>query len=365
MHIRLRTVLAVAKIRGRKPKSKVDYEAVRIGTSREFQHMDTSLDGSADLELGKRRRTAPGRHARECKASSVVLIECAGRSQKDSESIPLSPVERGQQLLPESDIVNVPVCSPKKLSAIDALILISHGDGSDSSDSDDSCDDSSHESHDSSDDSGDIDGPNTEWGATSKGEIARRRREQQPPPSVIDTAAHNNEMLALADESFDEQFIWSEQKVIAVRSYFAALKCELSVMEASKIAAIASHTDERSVRSYVADFENNNGWFSPSVWGTNTKTPSLMADVEHRLWARQWVIANMGHRNNAPNKRAIDFQRAAHEHFEYDFDPVSPVISLRCATAWLHTVVGAEFAQVKKGTFVDGHGKDHVVEQRT
>ena len=72
----------------------------------------------------------------------------------------------------------------------------------------------------------------------------------------------------------------------------------------------------------------------------------------------------MGHRNDEPNQRAIDFNRAAHEHFGYVFDPKKPIISLKCATSWLHTVVGAEYAEIKKGTFIDGHGKDHVLKQR-
>ena len=72
----------------------------------------------------------------------------------------------------------------------------------------------------------------------------------------------------------------------------------------------------------------------------------------------------MGHRNGGPTKRALDFQVAAHEHFGYEFDALNPIISLRCATTWLHTVVGAEYDEVKRGVFVDGHGKDHVQAQR-
>ena len=40
------------------------------------------------------------------------------------------------------------------------------------------------------------------------------------------------------------------------------------------------------------------------------------------LWARQWVIKNMGHKHVGPNKRAMDFNIAAHDHFGYGYDPV-------------------------------------------
>ena len=352
----------MAETRGRKPKSKVDFQAVNLGTSTEFLRAEKPEGSSAELR-SKRTRTAAGVH--QCESSPMRLIRSAGRAEKDPESDLLSAPSPCEHLLLQSGIgalAEAASFNADKLSGINALLCVDADlklGGHDSED-DDSSSDSSTDSSDSTDECSD--GPNPEWGPTSQGDKARVRREKQPPPSVLDTSAHDDEMLALANESFEEQFIWSEKKVIAVRSYFAARKTGLSVIDAANIAAIASHSDERSVRSYVADFENNNGWFSPSVWGTNTKTPSLMADVEHRLWARQWVIANMGHKSNGPNKRAIDFQRAAHDHFGYEYDPVSPVISLRCATAWLHTVVGAE---VKKGTFVDDHGKDHVVEQRS
>ena len=84
-----------------------------------------------------------------------------------------------------------------------------------------------------------------------------------------------------------------------------------------------------------------------TVWGTNTKTPSLMVDVASSTTRGRdngyRVVANimMGHKNGGPNKRALDFEVAAraHEHFGYGFDVLSPIISLRCATNWLHTVV--------------------------
>jgi hypothetical protein len=85
--------------------------------------------------------------------------------------------------------------------------------------------------------------------------------------------------MTAAESSFSEAFNWDDKKVIAIKTYFAVLNAGLEVVTAVDIAATASDASERTVRSWVADFENNKGWFSESVWGTNTKTPSLMADV--------------------------------------------------------------------------------------
>jgi hypothetical protein len=212
-----------------------------------------------------------------------------------------------------------------------------------------------------------------DFGGSSQKQLRQAEAAKNSPPPAKNLSdpnvlkKHISDMLAAAHSSFNELFSWDDQKMIAIRTYFAVLNTGMPIMNAAEIASVASGRDERTVRSWVADFENNKGWFSESVWGTNTKTPSLMADVEHRLWARKWVLANMGHRNDAPNSRAVDFSIAAHEHFGYTYDPTKPIISLnslKCATGWLHTVVGAEYGLTKKGTFIDGHGKDHVIKQR-
>jgi hypothetical protein len=135
------------------------------------------------------------------------------------------------------------------------------------------------------------------WGVSALRAKQRRLAEaakNPPPPSVLDTQKHVGEMLESANCAFADEFVWADRKVIGVRTYFAVLKAGMPMMQAYSIAGFASDSDERSVRTWVADWENNKGWFSPSVWGTNTKTPSLMVDVEHKLWARQWVVANMG-----------------------------------------------------------------------
>lgn len=308
----------VAKRRGPKKNSKRNYTESNLGTSATF---------TAVAPLSRTR-------ARSARAEPPPLLDPPADATERSAIQTL--LHLGQQ--------------PNETSGVPDI-----KDGSDISDEESSSDSSSEEEEEEA---------VQEWGATSRGEIARARREKQPSAAVQDTMLHVDDMLNCANTQYADEFVWSERKLMAVRAYYACLKLELPMLTATDVARHAANTNERTVRYWVADFENNHGWFSASLWGTNTKTPSLMADVEHRLWARQWVIHNMGHRNTEPNKRAIDFQKASHEHFDYDFDPVNPVISLRCATQWLHTVCGARYDMTKKGVFVDGHGKDHVVAQR-
>ena len=308
-------IFAVAKKRGRKKNSKVDYEKHRLADQPTWQ---VSCNPELSPRLDRPAAVAPTvPDDQESDAIQLLLAVASG----DADAMP----------------------------AIE--------DGSDSSEEEDSSEEDSSSEEEEEE-------AIQEWGDTSRGEIARARKEKQPSAAVQDIMLHVDDMLSCANAQYAEEFVWSERKLMAVRAYYACLKLQLPVLTATDVARHAANTDERTVRYWVADFENNHGWFSASLWGTNTKTPSLMADVEHRLWARQWVIHNMGHRNTEPNKRAIDFQKASHEHFDYDFDPVNPIISLRCATQWLHTVCGASYDMTKKGVFVDGHGKEHVIQQR-
>lgn len=126
--------------------------------------------------------------------------------------------------------------------------------------------------------------------------------------------------------------------------------------------AVAANVGERTVERWMVDFRNNEGWFSPSRWGTNTKVPSLLGDVETQLWTRSWIIENMGLRSGCKNKTADDYAKAVHKklglewHDEVELRIVKPSAIL----AALHKA-GAEYSPVGCGnTFHDSHGADHV-----
>jgi hypothetical protein len=137
-----------------------------------------------------------------------------------------------------------------------------------------------------------------EWGAESrfgsgamnKGRARRKQRREQRaedrPPAVLPPAppakeaiaAQNAEMLATANGTF-EQFSRSERKDIAIRAYYAVLNSRAAVMDAVYVASMAASVAERTIYAWVADYEVNHGFFSPALWGKNTKTPSLMTHL--------------------------------------------------------------------------------------
>ena len=313
---------AVSKKRGRKQGSKVDYEASRLQSTSEYANAPSSFV-QQPAQFGTRNMEAV--HA----ANSLADIATYSTEPTDATTSRESSIQKilQMQLGQDSD----------DITDSDGVSLVAEWRG--------------------------------DYGAMNKDRIERAERaKQRAPPAPQDLTRHYSEMLTASTIAYENMFGWSEQKAVAMQTYFgmlgdASMNCDVgtAVWAASKAAGGVA---ERTIYGWLAEYENNQGHFSASLWGSNTKTPSMMADVEHRKWAREWVIDNMGHRTAQRNKRCADFQRAAHDHFGYDFDPKKPVISEKCALNWLHSVVGAEFDLVKRGTFVDGHGKDYVVEQR-
>lgn len=62
------------------------------------------------------------------------------------------------------------------------------------------------------------------------------------------------------------------------------------------------------------NYEANGGRFSESLWGKNTKAPSLLADIETQQWIRQYIIKLMGHTKGKKNLVAMDFSRDLHQY---------------------------------------------------
>ena len=59
-------------------------------------------------------------------------------------------------------------------------------------------------------------------------------------------------------------------------------------MQAYAIASIASGVHERTVRAYVADYLNHEGFFSPCNWGRNQKVPTFFEDETIKHMSRVW-----------------------------------------------------------------------------
>ena len=199
-----------------------------------------------------------------------------------------------------------------------------------------------------------------------EGRLSRRRQ------ANIDHKARVDALRIAADKvqvEFEETFSWEERKLIVAQAYFnerLALAEETGVISCSwghaiHLAARAGGVAYSTAEDYIRDHINNGGWFSPSLWGTNRKTPSMVGDIDTKRWARQWVIDCMGHRTGVKNKYAKDFNEALHHKLGLEWDPLHPVICEAAARTLLKST-GAVFTETRQGyTHCDNHGADHVV----
>ena len=116
------------------------------------------------------------------------------------------------------------------------------------------------------------------------------------------------------------------------------------------------------------NFQANGGLFSESLWGKNTKTPSMLGDVTTRKWIREYVIKQMGHKKSKRNLAmvAMDFSKALHEQLELPWGghPSEQSIKPTAIYAALHHA-GAQYMEIKQGTpFHDNHGAADVVNRQ-
>ena len=76
---------------------------------------------------------------------------------------------------------------------------------------------------------------------------------------------------------------WQQRRELAVFTYSNAMKHGCRKMEAALYASYAAQTDERTVRKYVKQYYENEGFFHPVNWGKNQKTPIFLDDEEVKL----------------------------------------------------------------------------------
>ena len=179
-----------------------------------------------------------------------------------------------------------------------------------------------------------------------------------------------NRLSAISRELFDDEFGWDAKKLIVARTYWGMRKVMLqqhglvhhgAIRISEEAAALAGGVSVDTARNWMVDFENKDGAFSRCFWGLNCKVIGHLADADHQIEAREWALANLGHRRGSRNKTALDFLVALHDIIGEDYDPEAPAISLSAATVYLHEICGAERQKVKTGrTFADNHGADYV-----
>ena len=175
-------------------------------------------------------------------------------------------------------------------------------------------------------------------------------------------------MAGKIQEQFEEEFSWEQRKLIVAQSYYSerlaiarvrgTVHC--SIAHATSVAAKSAFVSYKTAANWLHDHMNNGGWFSPSFWGCNTKTASIVGDIDTKRWAREWVINNMGHRTGRRNMYAKDFNEPLHEKLGLVWDAAHPTICDSAARKLL-LGAGAVFTKTKIGyTHCDNHGADHV-----
>ena len=120
---------------------------------------------------------------------------------------------------------------------------------------------------------------------------------------------------AKAQEEFQNSFTWEERKLIAASPHYterlAIAKQHASMaqgeMRSLSMAARAAHVPVATPQNWMLGHVNNQGYFSPSLWGTNLKLASLCGDVSVKRWARAWILDNGGHRTGKKNMATADF----------------------------------------------------------
>jgi hypothetical protein len=155
------------------------------------------------------------------------------------------------------------------------------------------------------------------------------RKKHAAAKQAREAARSASEALALADiqghmqvavDHFHEMFNWEERKIMMAAAYWTARynhclsagTCYGSVNKGILAGSRAARVHTSTSKEWQADWRANRGFFSPSVWGANTKTACRIGDVDTRAWMRSWVIDNMGHRKGVRNKMNPDFNKALH-----------------------------------------------------
>lgn len=140
-----------------------------------------------------------------------------------------------------------------------------------------------------------------------------------------------------------------------------SIKATAAVLEAAWITGF----NEKNIRYYRKEFMVNKGKFKEEKRGKH-KRVCLFNDEDLLLQASMWVIENVVSKGG-PNMTARAFCQWVNDTIlpSRNFPPFFPrSISVITATRWLHHL-GYRLKSHKKGTYVDGHEREDVVEYRS
>ena len=147
--------------------------------------------------------------------------------------------------------------------------------------------------------------------------------------------------------------------------YILGQLLKMGVVDAAKIISIATGKSERTIRGWRATFLVNDGTFPESLTGKYIRSGVLWQNENLNKQATKYVRENNAVKGK-PNMTLYTFCHWVNETLLQNsvLVPGYPRrIGLETARKWLHEL-GFSKISVKKGTYIDGHEREDVVEYR-
>ena len=156
-----------------------------------------------------------------------------------------------------------------------------------------------------------------------------------------------------------------DRKMLATCLFMSFQKRQkMSVMDAAQEAASITGFNERTVRAYAKEFNDNNCSFKETRQGKYERM-CILNDEGLRERASEFVRAN-AFKKGEPNMTSVSFLKFVNNELlpSHHLSPHFPrMISLRTAIRWLHNL-GFKPVSHKKGIYIDGHEREDVVKHR-
>ena len=156
-------------------------------------------------------------------------------------------------------------------------------------------------------------------------------------------------------ERMDAEYDFEDKRLQVVNSFsilnvrfLGNARCEAVVGTAA-----SQGVSKDFVWKHTLDAEANEGFFSPSMWGKNPKTPWKLADMDIQRQALEYCRENNGHRRDRPNLTAPRFAKWLQDTFNID-------VTSDQAGVYLHRL-GGTWQSVKKGSYVDAHEEPYAL----
>ena len=204
----------------------------------------------------------------------------------------------------------------------------------------------------------------------------------QPSPETDDSCGESSESEGSDDDSGDFGFDFQEAREIysewiqdmdrddkmmlsVFLSDFLVNKLHFKVKYASELVGSLVCRNEKTVRTWRRQFYRHLGTFPVSCQGMHNRY-SILDEEDVKEKALAWLRKGAYDNSSASKLTAHSFLAFVNNELlpSCDLPDNAPTqISLRCAYRWMHKM-GFQYLRYKKGTFVDGHDREDVVQYR-